>query len=181
MKHSRLYCVLLLIIAEALAHRLDDCLQAARVAVAADRIDLFIDLTPGGAVADRFLSVIDQDRDGQISKAEGVAYAQALLKDVRVALDRRGLIMSVVDVFFPTLQDIRYGLGVIRIKATAPIGRLAVGSHVLTLSNAHQPAISVYLVNALRPKDAAIEITKQIRDELQQHYRLEFLVSSSLR
>jgi hypothetical protein len=48
-----------------------------------------------------------------------------------------------------------------------------------SLTNAHLPAISVYLVNALMPKDTSIKITSQTRDELQKHYRLEFGVNSS--
>ena len=57
---------------------------------------------------------------------------------------------------------------------SASIEQLAAGQHTLSLTNAHLPAISVYLVNALVPKDRAIKITKQTRDELQKTYRLEF-------
>ena len=53
------------------------------------------------------------------------------------------------------------------------------GSHALSLTNAHLPAITVYLVNALVPKDNVIKITKQTRDEFQKSYRLEFGITSS--
>jgi hypothetical protein len=78
---------------------------------------------------------------------------------------------------FPTFQEMKAGTGILRIKATASVASLAAGKHTLSLTNAHLPAISVYLVNALTPKDRAIQITKQIRDELQRNYRLEFKVS----
>ena len=177
MKRRLLCCVLLALAIDAWAHRLDEYLQAIRVSVATNRVDLSIDLIPGVAVASRLLAVIDKDRDGQVSKDEHTAYAHLVLKDLQIGLDQRKLAMSLVDTSFPALAEIRDGLGVIRIKATASVGPLAAGDHALTITNAHQPTISVYHVNALRPKDDAIKITRQIRDELQKDYRLEFSVT----
>ena len=179
MKPRLLGCLLLVLATNALAHRLDEYLQATRISVATNRIELSIDLTPGVAIADQLLVVIDKNRDGRISEEEGAAYAQRVLKDIRLGLDEKSLALSLVDTSFPALHEVKGGLGVIRIKATAPVGQLAVGKHALTLTNAHLPAISVYLVNALVPKDGAIKITKQTRDELQKDYRLEFSVSPS--
>ena len=175
--NSRLLgCVLLALgfASDARAHRLDEYLQAPRVSVATNRIDLSIDLTPGVAVAGQLLDLIDTDRDGQVSKDETTAYAQRFLKDVRLALDEKVLTPSLVDASFPALREIKEGLGVIRIKASAPVAQLTSGNHTLTLTNAHLPAISVYLVNAMAPKDRAIKITKQTRDDLQRNYRMEF-------
>jgi hypothetical protein len=177
MKPGPLTCLLLVLATDASAHRLDEYLQATRVSVATNRIDLSLNLTPGVAVADQVLVVIDKDRNGRVSKKEVTAYAQRVLKDIRIRLDEKVLAPSLVDASFPALHEVRGGLGVIRVKATAPIGRLSVGRHALSLTNTHLPAISVYLVNALVPKDPAIKITKQIRDELQRDYRLEFGVS----
>jgi len=179
MKPGLLGCLLLVLASDALAHRLDEYLQATRILVAANRIDLSIDLTPGMAVADQVLAVIDKDRDGWISRAEVDAYAQLVLKDIHLGLDEKSLTLNVVDATFPALSEVKGGLGVIRIRATAPVGPLGAGRHALSLTNAHLPAISVYLVNALVPKDRAIEITKQTRDEFQKGYRLEFGVSPS--
>ena len=161
------------------AHRLDEYLQATRISVTTNRVDLSIDLTPGVAVANQILSVIDTDHDGEVSQSESTAYAQRVLKDVQVALDEKALSPSFVNASFPSLLEVRSGVGVIRIKAMATVGPLVAGSHILSLTNAHLPAISVYLVNALAPQDPAIQITKQTRDELQKNYRLEFTVSSS--
>jgi hypothetical protein len=177
MRTDLLGCLLLALASNALAHRLDEYLQATRVSVAANRIDLSIDLTPGVAVADQVLAVIDQDRDGQVSGEECTAYAQRFLKDIRIGLDGKVLVSSLVDASFPALHEIKEGLGVIRIRATASVGQLSSGSHAFTLTNAHLPAISVYLVNALVPKDRAIRIVKQTRDEFQKDYRLEFGVN----
>jgi hypothetical protein len=60
MKTGLLGCLLLVLATEAPAHRLDEYLQATRLAVATNRIDLSIDLTPGVAVADQLLVVIDR-------------------------------------------------------------------------------------------------------------------------
>jgi hypothetical protein len=179
MKPGLLGCLLLVLATDAFAHRLDEYLQATRVSVATNRVDLSIDLTPGVAVADQVLAIVDKDRDGRVSEEEAAAYAQRVLKDIRIGLDEKILALSLVDTSFPALDHAKGGLGVIRIKATAPVGLLAAGKHALTLTNAHLPAISVYLVNALVPKDHAIAITKQTRDELQKDYRLEFSVSRS--
>lgn len=179
MKPVALGCLFLLLASEAWAHRLDEYLQATRVLVATNRIDLSIELTPGVAVANQLMVVIDKDRDGRISDEEGAVYAQRVLKDMRVELDKKVLDVRLVDTSFPPLHEIRTGLGAIRIKATAPVGQLAASKHTISLTNTHLPAISVYLVNALAPKDRAIQITKQTRDELQKDYRLEFSVSHS--
>jgi hypothetical protein len=163
----------------ALAHRLDEYLQATRVSVATNRIDLSIDLTPGVAVADQVLAIVDKDRDGRVSEKEAAAYAQRVLKEVRSELDGKALAFRLVDSSFPALHEVKEGLGVIRIKATALVGPLSTGGHVVSLSHEHLPKISVYLVNALMPKDRLIKINKQSRDELQKNYRLKFSVGSS--
>ena len=178
MKPWLLGCLLLVLGADVLAHRLDEYLQATRLGVATNRIDLSIDLTPGVAVVDQVLAVIDKDRNGQVSKEETAVYAQRVLSDLRIGLDERVLALSLVDTSFPELHEVKGGRGVIRIKATAPVGRLSAGKHSLSLSNTHLPAISVYLVNALVPKDPTIKITNQIRDELQRNYHLEFGVTA---
>jgi hypothetical protein len=179
MKPVLLVCLSLALADDAMAHRLDEYLQATRVSVATNRIDLSIDLTPGVAVANQLLGIIDKDRDGRVSEEESVAYAHRVLKEIRVALDEKVLALNLVETSFPALQDVRGGIGVIHLKATAPVGLPVDGNHTLNVINAHLPAISVYLVNALVPKDPAIKITKQTRDELQKHYRLEFSVSRS--
>ena len=179
MKLRLLGCLVLALATDGFAHRLDEYLQATRLSVTTNRIDLSIDLTPGVAVVDQVLAVIDQDRDGRVSSDECTAYAQGVLKDIRIGLDEKVFPLSLVDASFPALHEVKGGTGTIRIKATAPVGQLSVGSHALSLTNAHLPTISVYLVNALVPKDRAIRITKQTRDEFQKNYRLEFEVSST--
>ena len=179
MKPGLLLCLLFALAADAFAHRLDEYLQATRISVATNRIDLAIDLTPGVAVASQLLAVIDKDRDGQISDEEWAAYSQLVLKNIRVELDEKTLTLGLVDTSFPALIEVKGGTGIIHIKATAVVGQLATGTHALRLTNSHLPAISVYLVNALVPKAPTIKITRQTRDELQKDYCMEFRVSST--
>lgn len=180
MKPTPLAFLLFLLATDALAHRLDEYLQAIRVSVITNRIDLSFELTSGMAIVDQLLVVLDKDHDGQISKEETAAYAQRILKDIQVGLDEKVLTLSLAAVSFPTMPEMKSGVGVIRIKAMAAVEPLIEGNHVLTLTNAHLPAISVYSVNALVPTDRAIKITKQTRDELQKNYRLDFGIGPSV-
>jgi len=174
MKRCLLGCLLLLFAADMRAHRLDEYLQAVRVAVATHRVDLSLELTPGVAIASKLLPRIDKDQDGQISSEERDAYARRVLKDLRVALDKKTLTLRLVDASFPELREVREGLGVVRIQATASVSPLASGRHTLKLTNKHLPSLSVYQVNALVPRDDAIQILGQSRDKHQKRYRLNF-------
>jgi hypothetical protein len=177
MKCLLLGFLLLVLANDALAHRLDEYLQATRISVATNRIDLSIDLTPGVAIVNQLLAVIDKNRDQRVSEQEVDVYARRVLRDIRIELDEKVLALSLVKTSFPALQEVKQGVGVIRIKATLAVGPLTAGSHVLSLTNTHLRAISVYLVNALVPKDHAIRITSQARDESQRKYRLAFGVT----
>jgi hypothetical protein len=54
---------------------------------------------------------------------------------------------------------------------------LATGPHTLTLENRHLTAISVYLINAVKPRLAAVEITRQNRNENQSVGEIEFTIN----
>ena len=174
MKLALLTCLALVVASKAWAHRLDEYLQATRIAVNSNRIDVSLELTPGVAIANQLVAVIDRDHDGQISKREAATYKQRVLNDLKIQLDDKPLTLPVIETSFPLLKEMKTGEGVIRIKAVIPVEALSSGNHTLSLTNAHLPSMSVYLVNALAPKDPAIKITKQTRDELQKDYRMEF-------
>lgn len=179
MKAGGLSLGVFLLATSAFAHRLDEYLQAIRLAVTTNRLEVAVDLTPGVAVANQVLTVIDQDRDGQIAEAEQTAYARRFFHDLKINLDGTAVTLTPGNPVFPAMDDLRTGAGVIRLRAAAPLGALAAGSHHLTLTNQHLPAISVFLVNALRPLDRSVEINRQIRNPIQTEYRLEFRVRPS--
>lgn len=181
MNAGLLSCLLWLFATNAFAHRLDELLQAIRVAVATNRIDLSLDLTPGVAVAKEVLAVLDVNRDGRISETEGTAHVRRILHDLDVHLDGKAVTFEPGKPVVPTLEELRSGAGVIRFKAYSTVGPLAAGDHTLTLTNRHLPAISVFLVNALRPADPLVAIARQTRNKSQAEYRLDFRVGSAAR
>ena len=161
--------------ATARAHRIDEYLQAARLAIASDRVNLEMDLTPGVDVAPLIFALINTSHDGSISNPEGRAYATQLLKDVVLDLDGHPQHLSLVRAQFPSFQEMNEGLGTIRIEAVA-VCLSTPGSHVLSFQNNHKNNISVYLVNALVPASRNIEISSQRRDPLQRGIQLQFTV-----
>jgi hypothetical protein len=158
------------------AHRLDEYLQATRIAVAMHRIDLAIDLTPGVAIAEELLPSIDPDGRARVAPHPGERYAQRVLQDLVLDLDGKRQPIRLVRATFPDRADMEVGEGTIHLQAVAKIATLKPGHHDLLFRNTHLPKISVYLVNALVPENKAIQITRQIRDELQKEYRLSFEV-----
>jgi len=160
----------------ALAHALDEYVQAALVSVERDRVALSLRLVPGVAIVEQVLPLLDANRDGTISAAEGRAYARSLIADLRLALDGKPLALRLATVETPPLDDLREGLGAIRINLEAA-GVSLPGSHVLVLENLHQPRISAYLANGLRARDPAIHITAQSRNENQSCFEMNYTVA----
>lgn len=161
------------------AHLLDAYLQATLVAIEPGDIRLRINLTPGVAVADQVLAAIDRDRDGAISAEESAAYAESLRHDLIVQLDRRGVELTVAAFDMPAPVELRTGSGVIRTEFSLAPGPVAAGAHRLTLENRHFPACGAYLVNATRPKSAAVRITRQHRNDNQSVAEIDFTVHPS--
>jgi len=163
----------------ALAHRLDEYLQATLVAVEPDGIRLRIDLTPGVTVAGDVLAVVDADGDGAISAAEGAAYAERLRRDLAVRLDGRDVPLALAASDFAGPADLRAGWGTIRLEFAAAPGPLSPGAHRLAIENHHLGGVSAYLVNAVKPKSSAIGITAQKRNDDQSAAEVDFAVRES--
>jgi hypothetical protein len=159
------------------AHRLDEYLQATRIAIEPDRILLDLDLTPGAEVADGIFEVIDRDHDGKLSVIERTKYTQAVVNSLFLAIDGRTYVLSIQNARFPTLDEMRLGEGVIRLRATALLAGVEHGQHRLMFTNGHRADIGVYLVNALVPDGDRIHITGQFRDALQREFVLSYSFS----
>ena len=162
--------------ARASAHRLDEYLQAARIAIDPSRVTIELDLTPGLAVAPRVIAEIDTDRDGSISAAETRAYATRVLRDIAVDLDDRPLTLTIVDTEASPVTALNKGDGTIRLRATATVLTPAVGDHRLRYRNTHHADTGAYLANALVPSSDRVGIVSQERDanqrELVVHYEV---------
>ena len=159
------------------AHRLDECLQAARIAVEENRVDVELDLTPGAETAAKLLALIDLDRDGRISVLEGEAYSDLVVAALTLKVDGRRTRLALAGTGeFPSPDEIKAGVGMIRLSLSAERPTFRVGKHRLFFCNRHQPDLSVYLVNALVPSSKRIEVTHQERDPSQREFQLEFTV-----
>lgn len=152
--------------APAAAHRLDEFLQATRIVLQPDAVELEIDLTPGVEVAAAVIQAIDTDRDGVLTEPEQAAYASLVLETTRLTLDGRPLTSVPTAHAFPPVADLTTGTGTIHLRARADAHDLLRGAHELHYVNGHAPPSSAYLVNAMMPPDG-VRITRQRRDREQ--------------
>ena len=156
------------------AHRDDQYLQATLVAIEPSGVRLQINLTPGVAVAEQVITLIDRDRDGVIYTNEAAAYAESLKRDLLLRVDGRKLELKLTASEFVAPEELRTGSGIIQIEFSATSGPLAAGAHRLALENRHLTTMSVYLINAARPRVGTIQIIRQKRNDNQSAGEIEF-------
>jgi hypothetical protein len=166
--------ILLLAVAPASAHRLDEYLQATTIALEKDRVQAQLRLTPGVAVFRRVLSIIDTDADGIISEAEQQAYATRVLDDLSLTIDGNHLRLELVSVNYPSLDEMKEGRGEIQLEFTAGVPGGGPDRRLI-FENHHQSRIAAYLVNCLVPRDPDIRITAQNRNYRQSFYQLDYV------
>jgi hypothetical protein len=165
--------MLLLSATPALAHRLDEYLQATTISVGKDRVDAQIRLTPGVDVAPSVIAGIDTNADGVISDAEQRAYAERVLRDLSLAIDGTRVPLRLAAVKFASIADLKEGRGEIQIDFDAAVPR-GDASRRLRFENHHQSRIAEYLVNALVPRDPDIHVTAQKRSYEQSSFQLDY-------
>jgi hypothetical protein len=170
---------LLLCAAQLSAHRRDEYLQAARLAIDPDAVQLQLDLTPGIAVAESVIADIDGDRDGTLSAGEQRAYAGLVLGAVRLEIDGRPLAAALTAAVFPDVEAMRRGEGTIRMQASASAPRLAAGPHHLLFRNSHHRDGGVYLANALVPDSERVAVTAQRRDAVQSELTIDYVLRAA--
>jgi hypothetical protein len=169
-------CAWLAIVPPAGAHRLDEYLQATRLSIDIGQVDLEIDLTAGAALAASVFAWIDTNRDGEISGAEGEAYARQMLRSVVLKVDGWPVPVGLAGTSFPQFRDMRLGVGTIRLWATAKVPSAGAGRHQLSFLNTHRPESSVYLVNALVPENPRIQLGDPRRDRAQLSLTLDYTI-----
>src|SRR5262249_34681619 len=134
-----LSALLMLIGGRVSAHRSDELLQAARIGIAPDRVEVELSLTPGIAVAEQFAGI-----DAARLKAD-------VLRSIELSVDGRHLQLDRVPVTLADADNVRNGTGIIQVRATATVPPLIDGAHRLSFTNTYRREISVYLANALVP------------------------------
>jgi hypothetical protein len=159
------------------AHRLDEYLQSARIALEPTRVQIELDLTPGVAVANAVLTGIDGDRTGTISDDEAAAYAAIVAKAITLELDGAPLSVELVGRQFPRSDAFGNGEGSIRLELAAALPALPAGPHHLRYRNSHRGDIGVYLANVLVPVSDRVAVSAQQRDVDQR----ELIVDYTLR
>jgi hypothetical protein len=157
----------------ACAHRLDEYLQATMLSVGKDRIEVFMRLVPGIAVSAEVLASIDTNGDSVISDTERNAYAERVLRDLSLSVDGHVLKPQLLSVDFPTIEEMREGLGEIKIEFAADLTPGG-SNRKIVFENYHQRRISAYLVNCLVPRDQDIQIVAQNRNLNQSFYALDY-------
>ena len=159
--------------ATAAAHVLDQYLQVAQVALAPDGVRVELRLVPGVQVADRVLALIDANGDGEVTAAEQQAYARDVRQYVTLAVDDQPLAMELKDTQFPSRQEMKDGVGVIRLQLAAKASLVTAGRHRVALRNDYRPDIGVYLANALVPKSDTMTVVRQTRDPMQRGLQID--------
>jgi hypothetical protein len=130
-------------VAEVSAHRRDEYLQAARLAIDPGGVQLELDLTPGIALAETIIADIDRNRDGLLSQDEQRAYGRLVLSSLKLEVDGTPVRAQLAATSFPDAEAMRRGEGTIRIQSAATLPRLSMGPHQLLFRNSHHPDRSV--------------------------------------
>jgi hypothetical protein len=158
------------------AHRLDEYLQAARIAIEPNGVQLELNLTPGITVADSIVLEIDSDRNGVLSSEEQRAYAQQVLSATALRIDTAPRHLDLVASNFPSVAAMRLGDTAITIRSRVVVPFLAAGPHRLFFRNENVSANSVYLANALVPESDRVAVTRQERDGDQRELTIDFVI-----
>jgi len=165
--------LLLVPLAPAFAHEIDEYVQAALISLEPDHIDVRLRLTPGAAVFAKVLAGIDTNADGALSRTEQQAYSRRVVHDLVLTMNGQPLNPEIVASDFPSIDLMKEGLGQIQIALRVPV-EVQGALRMFVLENHHQRAISAYLVNCLTPRDRSLEVIAQHRNHDQSRYELEY-------
>ena len=158
------------------AHRQDEYLHAAKIAIEPSGVRVELRLTPGIAVADAVIRDIDVNRDGALSANEQRSYAEHVLRGVSLRIDDRLVPLTLSHASFAAPSALRGGDAPITLEAGAPSLPLAAGAHRLSFRNSYAVHGAVYLANALMPDDDRVAITKLAHDVDQSGLTVAFTV-----
>ncbi len=176
-----IFAIMLASLPAAEAHRLDDLMQASFIEIKSGEIRIQLNLNPGVAVVDKVIWIMDRDGDGAISDAEEMEFSKVIKNQLKLSIDSQTLPLEILNMEFDDPADLRSGNGNIRIELAAHFTRLLPGVQRLRFENKNLSGMSAYLVNATMPKDPAIRISKQLRNENQSVCWISFLAEPSKR
>lgn len=125
----------------ALAHPIHEVVQNAYLTLSPGTIGLELDLTAGPQVAGKVIRSLDMNGDRWISPAEARAYADRVLSQSRLTIDRRPLAFHTLSVDVPSYAALLGAHGTIRIVAAAARPDRP-GAATLVYRNGYSPAES---------------------------------------
>ena len=163
------------------AHRQDEYLHAARIAIEPSGVRVELSLTPGIAVADAVIRDIDANVDGTLSPAEQRSYAERVLRGVSLRIDGTLLPLTLSNARYAEPAALRDGNAAITLEVDARRLRLAAGTHTISFRNGNTAHGTVYLANALMPSDGRVAITKLAHEVDQSGLTVAFTVRPTRR
>jgi hypothetical protein len=123
--------------APALAHPLDEVIQAAYVTLAPGEVQLDLEIQPGSLVAPGMARAVDANGDGRISEAEARAYGERVLAASSLTLDGAKAPLRLQKVLAPSYANLSRG-DILRIYAVAGT-RMHPGPVTLRFANGYAP------------------------------------------
>lgn len=125
----------------AFAHPVHDVVQNAYITLSPGTVGIELDLTAGPQVAVKVIRALDGNTDRRISPAEARAYADRVLAQSRLTIERRPLAIRTLSIDMPPYAALLGAHGTIRIVAAAarPDRR---GTATLAYRNGYSPAES---------------------------------------
>ena len=141
------------------AHRHDEYLQAARLAIDPVGVRLELSLTPGIAVADAIIGDIDVNGDARLDAAEQRRYADTVVQGLSLRVDDTMLPLTLAAAHFPDAAALRMGDAAITLQVNVGAVPPASGAHRVAFRNGNAAHGAVYLANALLPEDDRVAIT----------------------
>lgn len=151
-------------------------MQATRIGIDASHIDVRVELTPGADIAPGLISSIDTNGNGWFDGREFNDFTHAVEQGLKVTLDGRAVPLTFQRWDIATIDELRQGTGSMRFQATVPTAG-GPGHHALAFANEFAPAPSAFLVNALAPADARVQLGPPARDPRQRTFAIEYDVA----
>ena len=123
------------------AHPVHEVIQNAYLTLSPGTVGLELELTAGPQVAGRIIRALDPNGDRRISPVEARAYADRVIAQSRLTIDRRPLSIRTIAIDVPSYAALLGAHGKIRITAKAARPDRA-GSMRLAYRNGYNPAES---------------------------------------
>src|SRR3954470_18408728 len=101
-----LLILLFVVVSSVSAHPLDEIVHASYLTLTNETLLVDVDVSPGVLVAAKVLPMIDTDNSGDISQAEGQAYADTVVKSLSLKANNTAILLTLNRVEYPPYLDL---------------------------------------------------------------------------